>query len=182
MDIENVTLQIEKLNISNNDNMCISNEIHIENEIISKFNSLNISNKYNIKLSNMFYSKDEIEISFITKLLTYEELENTDLENEIHMKEILFWINEYFKSDFSLEFNSTFNLLFKVYYDFYSVLNPKFYKFIYAKYEICKNFDFDYESSYTYINEIVYNMALLYKDCNVFIMRQFYNNHKYEVL
>ena len=106
MDIENVTLQIEKLNISNNDNMCISNEIHIENEIISKFNSLNISNKYNIKLSNMFYSKDEIEISFITKLLTYEELENTDLENEIHMKEILFWINEYFKSDFSLEFNS----------------------------------------------------------------------------
>ena len=99
MDIENVTLQIEKMDISNNNSMYIRKEINTEintkkeNELINKFSSMCISNintRYDIKLSNMLYSKDEIEISFITKLLTYEELENTELENEIHMKEILF--------------------------------------------------------------------------------------------
>ena len=100
--IENITLQINKLYISNDDNMCIDNETSAsvdtqinnkENELIDKFSSMSIlneSNEYNIKLSNMLYSKDEIEISFITKLLTYEELDHTDLENEIHMKEILY--------------------------------------------------------------------------------------------
>ena len=190
--IENITLQISKLDISNNDNMIIEDVINTQinakdNELIHKFSSMCISNSgtgtdYNIKLSNMLYSKDEIEISFITKLLTYEELDHTDLENEMHMKEILYWINEYFKSDFKsdskTEFNSTFSLLFKVYYDFYSVLNPKFYQFIYTKYEICKTNDFNYELCFPYINDIVYNMSLMYKDCNVFMMRQFYNNHK----
>ena len=179
MEIENITLQIDNMNISND---------NIENVLIDKFDNISITNNTNntnnIKLSNMYYSKDEIEITFITCLLKYEETEN-ELINQENMKEILFWINEYFKTNFETACinecinNSTFYLLFKVYYDFYSVLNPKFYKYIYSKYKICKHANFNYEICYKYINDIVYNMAILYSEPDVFIMRQFYNNHKH---
>ena len=182
MEIENITLQLDNINISNNNT---ENEVDLELELINQFDTMNIINNQNIiKLSNMYYSKDEIEITFITCLLKYEETEN-ELINQENMKEILFWINEYFKTDFKMDYinecinNSTFYLLFKVYYDFYSVLNPKFYKYIYSKYQVCKEANFNYEICYKYINDIVYNMALLYNEPDVFIMRQFYNNHNH---
>ena len=128
----------------------------------------------NIKLSNLFYEKKQIEISFITSLLNYNDDASEEIKDLI-IKECLFWINEHFKSDFITD-NSinhdTFNLIFKVYFDFYSIINPKFINYINKKYALCENLNFDYDTCFTHINQIVFNMCLLEYSPIIFILRQ----------
>ena len=57
------------------------------------------------------YNADEVVLTFIESLLGCREL-----------NECYFWIAEYYKSGFEVE---TWNILWKIYYDFYALSYPK---------------------------------------------------------
>ena len=65
-----------------------------------------------LKLTRYLYNQDEVKLTLIENLL-----------NQKNLKECYFWIHEYYQSN-SVE--DTYNLIYKIYYDFYGLKNPKF--------------------------------------------------------
>ena len=79
-----------------------------------------------MKFTRYLYNQDEVKLTLLENLL-----------NQKNLKECYFWIYEYYKSTYVDE---TFNFIYKIYYDFYGLKNPKFEKKI--NYNISKNQNF----------------------------------------
>ena len=70
-------------------------------------------------LSRYLYHNDEVKYSIITSILKREDF-----------NECLFWISEYYYSGYEI-----WNLVWKMYYDFYAINSPKLERFIKKMYE-----------------------------------------------
>ena len=63
-----------------------------------------------MKLTRYLYHIEDVKYSFLTSLLKGDDI-----------KEVLFWTSELYYSGY---YNILYNLIWKVYYDFYAVTNP----------------------------------------------------------
>lgn len=106
-------------------------------------------------LTRYLYLFDEVALSFISSLLAKYQL-----------KECYFWISELYLSGFQ---DKSWELLWFIYYDFYFVLNPYFYKFIE------KNF---LKNDMKSLLSVVKNLHRLNTSNDVFIYRQYNSNVK----
>uniref|UniRef100_A0A6C0KDW9 Uncharacterized protein n=1 Tax=viral metagenome TaxID=1070528 RepID=A0A6C0KDW9_9ZZZZ len=77
-----------------------------------------------VTLTRYLYEKEEVILSFVTSLILKEEY-----------KEVIFWFSEYYFSQYEEE---AWELIWKVYYDFYAVFHPKLESFIMKKYHLWK--------------------------------------------
>jgi hypothetical protein len=84
-------------------------------------NSLSAS--ANIKLTRYLYIKDEVELSLVSAIL----------ERSDHA---LFWCYELYHSGY---INDLIHLLWKIYFDFFAVLNPSFEKYLITKCKVLHN-------------------------------------------
>ena len=91
-----------------------------------------------IIFTRYLYEKEEVILSFITALL-----------NKTSLKECYYWIYEHYFSNFN-----TFDLLWKVYYDFYFIHYPKLESYIKKKQLLFENTT-NNEEKQTYIAFIV---------------------------
>ena len=108
-----------------------------------------------MKFTRYLYNEDEVVLTFLEQLLKQENL-----------NECYFWIYEYYKSGFVRE---TWNILYKIYYDFYAIQNPRLEKKIneyYEKFKIDKNIK--------HILCVVKNLFRFKKDYDIFMMRVYY--------
>ena len=71
-----------------------------------------------LTLTKYLYYVDEVELSLLDCMLEKRSL-----------NEALFWISEYYNSGFITE---SWSLLWKIYFDFYAITNPKFFKKIHS--------------------------------------------------
>jgi hypothetical protein len=128
---------------------------------MKNINSESMKVENNFKFTRYLYEKQEVEIAFVISLLS----------NKID--ESLFWAYELFYSGFEKEF---FDLLVKVYYDFYACLNPSFGNFIIVKYNeyFVKNKVFEDR----FVSMLVYNFITRPFNLDVFILRKCINNIK----
>lgn len=107
-----------------------------------------------IILTRYLYLKDEVELMCVLSLIHKRD---TD--------EAIFWFYELFMSGFERD---TFRLLYKIYFDFYATLNPKFLRTLDSKCTTWHSNDFDVRT----IGMLVTNMIKRPISFQVFAMRQ----------
>lgn len=98
------------------------------------------------------YIKDEVEISLITSLLTKNERS-------------LFWAFELYYSGFKAEL---FSLIWKIYYDFYAVLNPTFWEYLAKKQSELEKTDNDIN----FIASIISSLLIRPFNLDIYLLRQ----------
>ena len=111
-------------------------------------------------LTRFLYAKDEVELSLLTALLKKEDL-----------KIIYYWAYELYYSGFE---NELFDLLWKIYLDFYYVHQPYFLSYLKKKHDLWKGGDKNVKANAN-ANNVAYilrNMYNLKADCSVFLIRQ----------
>ena len=107
-------------------------------------------------LTQFLYSKDEVEYMIVYCLLQQSE-----------WKELLFWINEYYISGYTIEL---WQLLFKIYYDFYATTNPTFESYLFRKFKKWENKTTKNNTLSLFI-DIIKNVRLCNHTNNVFNLR-----------
>lgn len=111
-----------------------------------------------LQFTRYLYGKDEVEISLMTNLLNRNE-------------DAIFWAYELFHSGFVKELTI---LLWKIYYDFYAVINPTFETYLVTK---LKDIDLiDDKLVYT----IIKNFMIRRHNIDVFILRNIVNEFDIE--
>jgi len=111
-----------------------------------------------IVLTRYLYLKDEIEIACLLSFLNKSET-------------ALFWVFELYFSGFE---DDLLNLLWKIYYEFYACLNPKFEKFlieIFEEYKVGSN-----EKKQKLLFDVVNNFLVKPYTIDVFMLKQVTNN------
>jgi hypothetical protein len=116
-----------------------------------------------ISLTRYLYNKDEVKLTFIECLLKQENVE-----------ECYFWIYEYYKTGYVRE---TWNLLYKIYYDFYALKNPKMETKLNSYYKKWKE-----TNDIKFMLGIVKNLFRFNKDYNIFLLRTYYYKRNNEVV
>ena len=110
-----------------------------------------------VQLTRYLCYKDEVKLTFIENLL-----------NQKNLNECYFWIYEYYKSGYVEE---SWNLLYKIYFDFYALKNPKYLKKINKCYNSFKN-----DNNIKYLLSIVKNLFKFNKNYKIFILRTYYSS------
>ena len=110
--------------------------------------------------TRFLYIKDEVELSLVTALLKKRNLQ-----------ECYYWTFELYYSGFDI-----FQLLWKIYFDFYYELNPLMEEYIIKKHSLwkCNN-----EKKIIHIASIVRNLFRLNPSPNTFILRQYMSHDIY---
>ena len=109
------------------------------------------------------YSADEVILTFIECLLKQTNLE-----------ECYFWIYEYYKTGYEEE---SWQILYKIYYDFYILKNPKIEEKINNKYLKWKE-----SGDLKLILWVVKNLFRLNSCYNIFLLRVYYCNRNTEII
>ena len=115
---------------------------------------------FELVFTRYLYAKDEVLLSMITSMLTKE------------LDETLFWFGEWVSS---VSVKKSIQEIFKIYYDFYSIKNPKIEKYIEKKILQIKKDD-EITEKYKQLANIVKNLVLLDSCSNVFLLRQYMKN------
>lgn len=102
-------------------------------------------------LTRLLYEKQEVKLSIVSALL-----EGKDYE------EVIFWTTELYESGFASE---TWEILWKIYYDFYAIIHPRLERFIYER-SISDN-------RFAYL-DVTKNLFDKTKNGSVFVMRMGY--------
>tara|TARA_Y100000590_G_scaffold295932_1_gene333525 strand:+ start:198 stop:1295 length:1098 start_codon:yes stop_codon:yes gene_type:complete len=118
-----------------------------------------------IIFTRYLYNADEVRLTFLECLLKAKDLE-----------ECYFWIYEYYKSGFQEE---TWNLIWKIYYDFYALSYPKMERKIKQYYKLWKN-----DKQFINIMHIIKNLFRFSSGSNscVFILRIYYHKRLFKLL
>ena len=111
-----------------------------------------------ITFTRYLYVKDEVELTLLTCIL--DKNENST-----------FWAYELYYSGFE---NELFDLLWKIYFDFYYTLNPSFYDYFIKKHKEWKKLSVGIEKD-KIINSIINNLMIRPSNLDVFLLRQFVN-------
>jgi len=117
-----------------------------------------------IIFTRYLYVKDEVKLSIITSLLDKKE-------------KALFWAYELYYSGFEYEL---FNLLWKVYFDFYYTLNPTFYDYFVKKQKEWIKLS-NGEEKNKIISTIVSNLLIRPHNLDVFLLRQITANFEINI-
>ena len=99
-------------------------------------------NASKITFTRYLYIKDEVQLALLVSILNKSE-------------KSLFWAYELYYSGFHVEL---FNLLWKIYFDFYYTLNPGFYKYFTKKQKEWENSLNTPEKDDVVVGNIVYNL------------------------
>jgi hypothetical protein len=127
--------------------MCESKQEYFEHEYLtSEMNE-------EIQFTRYLYEKDEVKIALVTSIINKKD-------------DAIFWAYELFYSGFKPELAE---LLWKIYFDFYSTLNPAFEKYLKKKLmgNFCNNSDGE-----KLISMIINNFIIRPHNMDVFMLRQ----------
>jgi hypothetical protein len=113
----------------------------------------------NFQFTRYLYEKEEVELSLLINMLN-KDYSTAD-----------FWAYELYYSGFK---NELIELIWKIYYDFYAILNPSFEKYLLNK---LKNCSFDNDAL---VSNIINNLMLRPYSLDVFLMRQFVNQFDFD--
>ena len=116
-----------------------------------------------IVFTRYLYSADEVVLTFMECLLKQEDIE-----------ECYYWFYEYYKSGYE---EKSFELLWKIYYDYYYIKNPKMEEKItnkYLKWKETKNI--------RCVLWVVKNLFRLNKCHTILLLRTYYNNRNTDIL
>ena len=116
-----------------------------------------------IIFTRYLYNADEVVLTFMECLLKQNNLE-----------ECYYWFYEYYKSGYVEE---SWNLLWKIYYDFYMIKNPKIEEKIDCKYLKWKE-----TKDIKLPLWVVKNLFRLKKCYTIFLLRVYYNNRNTDIL
>lgn len=134
-----------------------------------------------LKLTQYLYNEEEVKLSFIYSILTKQDI-----------KEVYYWLFELYYSyeewrteeiDQTDDENTVFGLIWKVYYDYYYSLNPKFESYIRKKQTLWEtnkrenqnNKNIEYRGIEDPIFYIIKNMHMMEHNANLFMIRQLYS-------
>jgi hypothetical protein len=125
--------------------MCsLNNECFCQEEVITNDE---------FQFTRYLYEKDEVKLSLVTSIINKKD-------------DAIFWAYELFYSGFKHELAE---LLWKIYYDFYSTLNPSFEKYLNNKLDTCFHNNVDNE---LLISMIINNFIIRPHNMDVFLLRQ----------
>lgn len=125
--------------------MCSSNnECFCQEEVITNDE---------FQFTRYLYEKDEVKLSLVTSIINKKD-------------DAIFWAYELFYSGFKRELVE---LLWKIYYDFYSTLNPSFEKYLNNKLSSCFHNNEDKE---LLISMIINNFIIRQNNMDIFMLRQ----------
>tara|TARA_B110000285_G_scaffold235483_2_gene317508 strand:- start:1461 stop:2534 length:1074 start_codon:yes stop_codon:yes gene_type:complete len=116
-----------------------------------------------IVFTRYLYSVDEVTLTFMECLLKQQDIE-----------ECYYWFYEYYKSGYE---EKSFELLWKIYYDYYYIKNPKMEEKItnkYLKWKATKNIKC--------VLWVVKNLFRLNKCHTILLLRTYYNNRNTDIL
>ena len=116
-----------------------------------------------LTFTRYLYNKDEVELTFMECLLKQENVE-----------ECYFWIYEYFKTGYVRD---TWELLYKIYYDFYALKNPKMEKKMKSYYDKWVE-----THDIKFVMGVVKNLFRFEKDYEIFLSRTYYNKRNNEIV
>ena len=127
--------------------MCESNQEYMAHEYLTR--ELN----EDIQFTRYLYEKDEVKLALVTSIINKKD-------------DAIFWAYELFYSGFKTELAE---LLWKIYFDFYSTLNPAFEKYLKRKLTVtvCNNLDGE-----KLISMIINNFIIRPHNMDVFMLRQ----------
>ena len=114
-----------------------------------------LTNQPEIIFTRYLYIKDEVELSLITSILDKKD-------------RAIFWAYELYYSGFEI---GLFNLLWKIYFDFYYTLNPAFYDYFIKKQKEWIKLQVGMEKD-KIIHTLVSNMLIRPHNLDVFMLRQ----------
>lgn len=121
------------------------------------------ANASEFTFTRYLYIKDEVHLALLVSILNKSE-------------KSLFWAYELYYSGFHSEL---FNLLWKIYFDFYYTLNPGFYKYFIKKQKEWSKAEDSIEKHKT-IGVIVNNLSMRPHNMDVFLLRYIVNNFETE--
>ena len=116
--------------------------------------------------TQFLYAKDEVFLSMLTAILTKQ------------LEEAMFWYTEWITSTTTNEASEE---IWKIYYDFYSIKNPKIEKYIQRKIITIKKQLNIIERRKQFAN-IIKNLLVSESSCDVFILRQYMKNDPLPVI
>ena len=116
--------------------------------------------------TRFLYEKEEVKRSFLECLLKNK-----------NYKEVLFWISEYYYSEY---FQNCWEFIREIYYDFYEFHNPKVKYFIEKKYTDWKTDNKPKKEKINYVLDVIKNLYYLKSSCYTFLYRKFYETLKYK--
>jgi len=115
----------------------------------------------NFQFTRYLYEKEEVELSLLINMLN-KDYSTAD-----------FWAYELYYSGFK---NELIELIWKIYYDFYAILNPSFEKYLLNK---LKNWSSNNDND-ALVSNIINNLMLRPYSLDVFLMRQFVNQFDFD--
>ena len=112
------------------------------------------------------YIKDEVRIALLVSILNKSD-------------DSIFWAYELYYSGFKHEL---FNLIWKIYYDFFATINPTFEAYLFKKHKewILKNGEND-PTQDCIVSSIIQNLLFRPFNCDIFIMRNLCENFEVEI-
>ena len=120
-------------------------------------------NASKITFTRYLYIKDEVQLALLVSILNKSE-------------KSLFWAYELYYSGFHVEL---FNLLWKIYFDFYYTLNPGFYKYFIKKQKEWSKTEDSFEKN-KIIGVVVSNLLIRPHNMDVFLVRYIVDNFEIE--
>lgn len=113
--------------------------------------------------TRFLYAKDEVFLSMLSSILTKQ------------LEESMFWFAEWITSTTTDEASEQ---IWKIYYDFYSIKNPKIERYIQRKINSIKKQSNATEQQKQFAN-IIKNLLVSDSSCDVFILRQYIQNNPF---
>lgn len=109
-------------------------------------------------LTRYLYAKDEVFLSMISAMLTH------------NLNESLFWFGEWITA---IPLQEAIQEIWRIYYDFYSIKNPKIERYINNKIKIITKNESD---AHKQMSNIIKNLVIANNCSEVFLLRQFMKN------
>ena len=116
-----------------------------------------------IIFTRYLYNKDEIQLTLMECLLKQEDIE-----------ECYYWFYEYYQSGYEEE---SWQLLYKIYYDFYYLKNPKMMRKMVNKHNKWKE-----TKDVKLVLWVIKNLFRFNKNYTIFLLRTYYKNRNLDIL
>ena len=116
--------------------------------------------------TRFLYAKDEVFLSMLTAMLTKR------------LNETMFWFAEWITS---VTIDQASKQIWKIYYDFYSIKNPKIERYIHRKINSVKK-QSKRSEQYKQFANIIKNLLISESSCDVFILRQYIQNDPFPTM
>ena len=115
----------------------------------------NIITNPSIIFTRYLYLKDEVKLALLVSILNKSD-------------DAIFWGYELYYSGFKHEF---FDIVWKIYYDFFAIINPDFEEYLLKKHQRFLN-EKENETNKKFVSSIIQNLLIRDFSCDIFLIRQ----------